>query len=360
MRIGILTYHYALNCGAVLQGFSLQKYLEEEGHIVEFINYENEYVNLAYKLFRFDNYIITEPIKCLKRIQNEIVKINRYPKFKKSIKENLKIGNRVQRPEDYDLSSYDIIIIGSDQLWNKSITDGYDFFYCSKFKKRDGQKVIGYAISMNKPSLNNDEREEMIKIMANFDKLSVRESTSVSLLQPLTLKTVELVIDPTFLLSKNQWMEFTKPVKEIGYICCYPVLNQDIVKARARQIAKSEKKKLVILEPVADCIAFSDGKKINTPFEFLSYIANADMVLTSSFHGTAFSLIMKKDFYLLGDDKSNVRMKNFLGDLGLQGRIIPIEQDININDHIDYIAVDNKLNKMINKSKDFLKDSINS
>ena len=203
-------------------------------------------------------------------------------------------------------------------------------------------------------------KKNLKNILNNFDCLSLRESTSVELLQPLTEKEVNLVIDPTFLLSKEEWMTYVQPINEKDYICCYPVLNQKQVKARAKQIAKTLKKKLVILEPVAEGIIFSDGKKINTPFEFLSYIANADLVLTSSFHGTAFSLIMKKNFYILGDDKSNVRMKNFLRDLGIQDRIIPMEQNVNMDNYINYTDVDKKLNIMINNSKRYLDDAINS
>ena len=360
MTIGILTYHYALNCGAFLQGFALQEMLLNNGHKVEFVNYENDRVNLAYKLFRRNQYNKRHPILCIQKLLNELSRIKRYRIYRASLSEYLRISERIQKKDIYDLTAYDVLIIGSDQLWNKKITGGFDFFYCAQFEKKNGQKVIGYAISMNKPSLNDNEIEDLKKIMTNFDCLSVRETTSAELLQPLTEKKVNVVIDPTFLLSKEQWMKYVKPVKEKEYICCYPVLNQEKVKVRARIIAKSLKKELVILEPVADGIAFSDGKKINSPFEFLSYMANADMVLTSSFHGTAFSLIMNKDFYILGDDKSNVRMKNFLGDLGLQDRIIPMEQDVDINNHIDYVAVVKKLNNMISNSKRYLENAINS
>lgn len=360
MKIGILTYHYALNCGAALQALALQEYLTSEGHQVEFINYENEKVNLAYKLFRFRVYKKRTPIKSFVRFLNELDRFYRYPLFKRCVKNNLHISDAIQSIDSYNLSKYDTIIIGSDQLWNKKITGGYDFFYSAQFNNKNNTRVIGYAISMNNPTLNETEKEEMRKIVGNFNHLSVRESSSVGLLQPLTSKRVNLVIDPTFLLRKERWMKYVHPVNEKEFICCYPVLNQEKVKERAKEIAKVLNKKLVILEPVADSIFMSGSKKIDTPFDFVSYLANADLVLTSSFHGTAFSLIFQKEFYILGDDKSNVRMKNFLGELGLQERIIPMDSGVDVNNHIDYKEVDKKLEIMINNSKQFLKDSINS
>ena len=360
MRIGVLTYHYALNCGAFLQALAMQEYLRSEGHQVEFINYENDNVNLAYRLFRFRVYDKRRPFKSLNRFLNECVRSFMYPKFRKSVRNHLCIGDIIQTRANYDLTSYDRIIIGSDQLWNKNITRGFDYFYCAQFKKHNNQKVIGYAISMNKPQLSTDETIELQQVLSNFDCLSVRESTTVDLLKPLTTKPVDLVLDPTFLLSREEWSNYVSQVPEQHYICCYPVLNQEAVKKRAREIARSLNKKLVILEPVGDAVFLSGNKKIDTPLDFLSYIANADMVLTSSFHGTAFSINMQKDFYVLGDDKGNVRMKSFLEELGIPERIISLNENIDINNHIDYNVVDKRLLAKINKSKQFLRNSLNS
>ena len=75
MKIGILTYHYALNFGAFLQGFALQQYLTSKGHKVEFVNYENDTVNLSYKLFRFSVYNKRKPQRFLERLLDDIYKI---------------------------------------------------------------------------------------------------------------------------------------------------------------------------------------------------------------------------------------------------------------------------------------------
>jgi hypothetical protein len=358
MQIGILTYYYALNYGAVLQAFALQKHLESLGHQVEFIAYQNPQIVESYRLFKFHEYSKRHISLFFNKLLSDIYTKIKYNKFTKNVNLLLNISSKIQTPNHYNLHKYDLIVVGSDQLWNKIITKGYDFFYCAQFNKSHKYRVVGYAISINTKSISNEEESKLASIIQCFDTLSLRESASVELLSKYSAQKIYSSIDPTFLIAKIQWKKYLRPVLETNYICVYPILNSEKIIERSRHIATMLGKQLVILNPIANCEYTNNNK--NNPLDFVSYIANADIVLTSSFHGTAFTIIMEKNFYVLGDDKRNVRMSSFLSQLGLEDRIIDFDYMPDINNTPHYEQVNQKLSPIIENSKYYIKTILNN
>lgn len=360
MKIGILTFHNAYNFGAVLQGYAMQHYLVSEGHEVEFINYTNPQVALSYHQFRREFFSLRHPRSSFYTFLKSIYRTKLYRRFKKNVENILKISSAKTTTHHYNFNDYDCIIIGSDQLWSKKITKDFDYFYCAKFNYGNIKKVIGYAISINQQSFTDDGSAEVQKFLPNFFALSVRESSSVRLLSKISDKTIYKTIDPTFLINKKEWLNNVMPVAEKDYILVFPILNASEVISQSQIIARRLKKELVIVEPIASVSQYTKYKKLTHPFEFISYIANADMIITSSFHGTAFSLIFEKDFYVLGDDSTNVRMRSFLNELNLLNRIVKSADSIDVEDHIDYLKVDKILSEKILYSKTFLNQALHN
>lgn len=357
MKIGILTYHNALNFGAVLQGFALQSYLQDKGNEVWFVDYRNKAVVYSYKLFAFKRYSHRNPKKFFRRLIRDLYVAKKYQQFDIFVKRylHLSVGEvyNIQH-----LKSYDMIVIGSDQLWNKIITRGYDYYYCAKYKDKVNIPTIGYAISINAKSFTDEDKKELSYIVGNFDALSVRESISVDLLKPLTNNPITEVLDPTFIVDKYIWEQQVKTVPEKNYICVYAILNADRLIEEAKKIASRLGKELVIIDPVANWSPYNNYKRLTDPMMFVSYIAQADLVLTSSFHGTAFSIIFNKKFYVIGDDDKNVRMKSFLSSLNLSERIIRFGDKVDFNQAPDYEDVNEKLNTMRTHSREFLLNAI--
>lgn len=358
MKIGLFTYHYALNYGAVLQAFSLEQYLKELGHVPFFINYENDEVVKSYKLFRFKRHMLKKPGKLISRFIRDMFVMRRYRLFREKVNDMISIvGNHEDTPLGL-IKQCDAIVIGSDQLWNKIITRGYDYFYCAKYKDNINVPTIGYAISINAKSITEEDKKEINSVVDNFDKLSVRESTSIDLLKPLTDKTITEVLDPTFIVDKNIWEQQVKPVSEKNYICVYAILNAERLIEEAKKIAQKIGKELVIIDPVANWSPYNNYKRLTDPMMFVSYIAQADLVLTSSFHGTAFSIIFNKNFFVLGDDDKNVRMSSFLSSLNLSERIIRFGDCVDYQKAPDYVIVNEMLDVMKAHSREFLSNAI--
>lgn len=347
MKIGILTFHYAYNYGAILQAVALYDYLKSLGHEVYVINHQNGNIVKTYRLTSlftningFKEWLLLFPKICLRTI--------RFRNFREFIKNNFLII------ECNEIKTLDCIIIGSDQVWNTSLTNGYDSYYwgCIPF---DGY-IASYASSMNSINLTDSEKNEIKEKLINFKSISVRESSMLNLLSPLTDTEIKLVLDPTMLNDYPYWLKRCKiSNSKSKYILSYPLRDSKTVVSLSQIIAKKKSCSLKIIRGDSTWNPFS--KTINTagPSEALSLINDAEMVVTSSFHGTVLSILLQKDFYTIKcNDGNNVRTESVLDLLGLKDRMIENESDMDLSSHIDYKKVNIILMREREKSQDYL------
>ena len=207
-KIGILTFHCAHNYGAVLQCYALQETLKKMGHDVEVIDYRPQYLLSPYAVFNINRIKSNNPLKIIKRSIRETillgVRLKRYYTFYQFIKNKLSLSSRITK---YNIpESYDVYIMGSDQIWNPKITEGFDPVYFGNFNFQKGsKKYISYAASMEANELNNQAKNTYKKFLKNFDSISVRENQLAELLQPLSEKNIETVLDPTLLADNQIW-----------------------------------------------------------------------------------------------------------------------------------------------------------
>lgn len=361
MKIGILTYHYAYNYGAVLQAYALQTFLKGKGHEVEIINYHNKTVDLYYSLFGYKAIPKRNPRKFIEHMRIAFYRKPILSRFKKNTLELLNISRRIITKDDLYLKGYDLIIVGSDQLWNKKITGGNDAFYWGEFVYYTHKPAITYAICMNAENVTTNEFAYIKSHLANFSKISVRENDLADYLRKDFGIDPEVSLDPTLMIDGTVWRNILKnKEKEIAepYICVYPILEREKVIDYAKRFAKGYGMKLVVLYPIAECKPGQDYYVAQTPVDFVNTIAHAEYIVTSSFHGLAFSIIFKKEVLVIGDSGKNTRMKSLLANLGMESRFLDKVDRYSFS-KIDYDLVESKLFELRDKSQKYLIDNTN-
>ena len=302
MRIGILTFHSAINYGAVLQTYATQEIVKEYGHDVEVIDYHNNTVDFTYNQmeFHFGNLPKKRFYKIPSYILEKYFFLKRRKAYNHFINHYINLtDSQYKQGEKICINGYDIILIGSDQLWNHKLTGGFDDVYWGEFDTDHKTRKIAWSICMNNYEVTSEERDYVVKHLDNFSFISVREKSLRTFLKELTNKEYPLTVDPTLLLSKQQWEKLCHPVKEKNFIVVYALLDEDKAVGFARQVARNEGKKLLVIRSFSHCGLTSENIEYAGPADFLSYIRYADYVITTSFHGTVFSLIYGKPFYVI-------------------------------------------------------------
>lgn len=365
MRIGILTFHRAINYGAFLQAFALKTYLGSLGHKVEIVDYWPVGHADAYRLYprSWKKYSFAHKVKFLISLA---LRYNRAKKRRNGmlglIKKYLGLVAipRYETPESLSDISYDCIVYGSDQIWWKStIPDyfGFDSVYWGEYIS-DSIKKITYAPSMGIIDLNTGDKDKIRKWLCNFAALSVREMELYQSLKDLTDKNISVVLDPVFLIPEVEWENYCMPIRRPKYILYYNLLYSKEADKLAKIVAK--KMQCDIVEITGSVHPLKFGKRyVQTAnaIEFISLIKNAAFVITSSFHGTAFSLIFRKQFYSIGMGKRAGRVKSLLEQLKISDRLITNVDELPL-DKIDYAIVKEEMLQIVLRSQKYLTDAI--
>lgn len=362
MKIGILTFHCAHNYGAVLQCYALQEFLKVVGHDVEVIDYRPDYLLRPYSLFKSNRVICRNPIRMSKNIVWEMIllyyRYKRHSRFNSFIKNKLNLSKRVEDNKIPDI--YDAYIIGSDQVWNSGITQGFDkiHFAFFPFPKKE-KKYLSYAVSMGDTHLSPEKEEYMKIALKNFDYLSVRECDMVNLLQPFVKTPITQVVDPTLLINTSIWEKLIhNPNIKNKYVLVYQVrINEQTLKI-AQQIANQIGGIVIETVPHINWNCYKNKYQSASPETFLSLIKHAACVVTSSFHGTAFSIIFNRPFYTIYlNDGKDSRSCSLLEAVELKNRIITLDE-VPTFESINFQKVNSKLEDLRKQSKEFLNSAL--
>ena len=367
MKIGILTYQRAENYGALLQAYALKTYLERQGNLVEIIDYWPQYHENYFKIFSIDTlislsfrgkvaYIIYTVFSLgwlIKRKRNFQYFMYRYLNLSKSIK---------YRSSDI-CSDYDLVIYGSDQIWRKQNLRGcrgYDPWYFGNDNVRSLRKIT-YAASMGVLNMTEEDRLFMSKMLENFVNLSVRERDLQQVLLSLDRKSI-LVLDPVFLMNRVDWKKIIPRNNRFSkqkYILFYNLL------LTRESVQLAEKVAAHYGYEIREIYKGRDWKHRGKRYvktagveEFLLLIQDAEFVVSNSFHGVAMSIIFEKSFYAVGMGIRSERVLTLLTSLGIEDRYITDINAINYNSFVDYVSVNELLDKLRDGSKVFLWDSL--
>lgn len=369
MKVALLTFHNTLNYGSALQVYASQEVLKNMGIDCEIIDYVNEHREKSY------NAIILA--------KNELKKKNIGLAFKYFVG-SLFISRRRQRFLDFykrythctneRFSSsketkklnreFDKFIVGSDQVWNYN-HNGSDFAYFLDFVD-EGNKKISYSSSFGLATIPKNLKDKYIEHLSQIKHLSTRENYGVKIIKELTGRESELVLDPVFLLNKEQWLSLChNNQKKEKYIFCYTNRSdqlRDFLKQTKFPVENYKIYKLTRYLTFKDFIS----PKIKvvysiSPTEFIETIANAELIVSASFHCVAMSIILHVPFVVIltGDQGKDERILNILKITGLESRIL--DRNITIDDvtnPIDFVKVETKVQEYRKKSFSFLKNAI--
>lgn len=358
MKVGILTFHNAINYGAVLQTYATQEILKQLGCEPEVIDYHNLSTDEAYSGFSFKRIHKYNPKHFVAYIIDCLRLRKRKKAFAKFSNSYLQISHtRYNQGDDKPIDGYDDILIGSDQLWNTKITKGFDEVYWGNFKSKNTKK-IAWAISMNYMNHDNSDVEKIEEYLTNFYAISVRESSLKLWLEKISSKQIKVVFDPTLTLSDNSWNKITPQNNYGEYILSFSVEYQDDVYNIAKGLGKQTGLKVIYLKAYSDHKFGNNIIEFAGPLEFLSLIKHAKYVVTGSFHGTAFSVIFRKNFYSVMEKANpNTRVSSLLSTLGLSDRICGFNEYKPLPD-IDYTKIDAILNEKREEAMSFLKSAL--
>lgn len=354
MKVGILTFHRATNIGAVLQASALNSYIERKGikcEIIDFIpNNEIPDLSTLHKMLHY--------LKCALTLPSSIQRKKKKKKFLKYINNCITLSNETYYGDNdkklQSIDCYDVLISGSDQILNMTITGNSKSYYlCFTDKARK----ISYASSFGRTDLSKEElmmiKDELIK----FDALSVREKSAGDIIYSITSKRPEFVLDPVFLLEREEWekrcnKKLCLPDK---YIFVYSMEETPLFINSVKKIALEFDLPMILVCGGGEMTVV--GMKKDTccgPEDFLRYIRDAELVVTNSFHGTAFSIIFKKRMFCISHSTRNTRIENILQLINQNDKLITTEDDSVENKIIYCDKCDSVIERYINLSKDYL------
>lgn len=349
MKIGILTYHRSLNYGAVLQAVALRHVLSNKlGCCTTFVNYWPQYHADMYKVESWGE-IIRHPRTIKRLIGNRRWKKMRAKAYDPFFK--VYIDPYLSRMDE----KYDVVLYGSDQIWRKQLLTGtYDTVYFGDKNIQSDYKVA-YAASIKDIPSNYIDNAFFMNAMDNFDMISVRESTLKSYIEGLG-KSAKLVLDPTLLLSENEWEMIIPKQKviESDYLLFYNMQPEYIKKETVRQLAHINKLDFVMLTAGGFLYINNNFIGVCGPQKFLNLIRFSSFVITSSFHGLAFTINHHIPFYAFTKYAPD-RLRSILENLNLGKRFVDLEVETPVIDElIDFKNVDTLMNMMRESSYEFL------
>lgn len=359
MKIGLVTIYHVPNYGSVLQTYATQKVLEHLGHecVIIRYNYRNDtfYKKIGRKRNRF------------KEWQLRIVPFLKSAKLEKFRNKKLHFSKPFEEYREllaYNWDSYDAFIVGSDQVWNTKYVLG-DPAFLLEFAPKDKRR-ISFSSSFALKTLPEEYRDLFTRELVKFSALSVREFNGVDIINKELVinKTVKVTLDPTLLLSGTDWLRAiprSSLQKKKPYILIYQKIYafdpRPYIFKVIEYFGKKMNADIVVLEGHRELEGlndpFIDANRSSVP-EFIDLFANADLVITSSFHGTAFALNFGKPLIsVIPDDKGDDRQSSLLKMVGADNSIVRIGTDL------ETIDPNYDVEKITTALDNYRKDNIN-
>ncbi|MGG6262453.1 polysaccharide pyruvyl transferase family protein [Stutzerimonas stutzeri] len=376
MKIGILTYHFSDNFGALLQAYALRRWLIERGHAAEFINYHPSYVEQGGSLLLpTSKERIKANIKILylyfANIQRKLAgNPDQSLKFEEFRRDILGVNgpnyDSLEKLRSAALD-HDVMIAGSDQIWNPSAQKGLDPAYFLAFGNSRVRR-LSYAASFGKDTLAPEFHDEARPLINRLDAISIREQSGVEIVHQLTGRQIACVPDPTLLHTQYEELLDLSQDRQDGHVFCYALRTAEGI----RQVAEAAARKYQA-QIISPYNIHRRWREIGTtvypgPADWVRQIAHARCVVTNSFHGTVFSIIFRKPFVVVGlpGGKAvlNARAKNLLSSLGLMHRFLDAENASRagevLDQAIDWQSVELHQNALRAAGENFLLNTLST
>lgn len=318
-KLAILTFHRANNYGAVLQAHALSCMIRKLGFDVQLLDYrpaamESFYHSPIPRVRNFKTFIIL----LLHRYLRDVTTYRRFAVFRR---ENMHISPETYRtPQDLAAANdiYDAFIAGSDQIWNPDIVkvkgEGYDYSYFLDFVK-EASKKRSYAASLGVSALSDEIRALYRDKLHSFSTITVREHKAAELLGMLLGRDIKTVCDPVLLMTEEEWEQYELPYKLPckDYVLVYAVGGgRNLLPYAAKLAAEKNCTVYAIQPPIVGTVSRDPKQRLTGvgPSEFVWLIRHAQAVVTTSFHGSAFSMLFRKELHVMQEDKSKENHRN--------------------------------------------------
>ena len=307
MRIGILTFHNAQNYGAVLQAYASVRFLQSLGHQVYVVDYRNRSIESYFNPFYWER----------ARSKKEGLKYAvKYPfivwaKIRRSLVFNRFVHQRLPLCSLSEANNLDLLLVGSDQLWNKKLTSGVRdaVYFGNAFPK---VRKVTWGVSAGNTIPDADEIQMLRK---NFVAFSIREQCLADMI-PHSI----LLPDPTLMLDAGEWKRLVRPVNGNKYVLAYPMAYEEEVVESARQKAGEMGFDLKVILPIIKL--GSSWIQTASPEEFLSLFYSAEYVVTSAYHGAVFSLLFERPHTFIhhGDPRFDTLLSSGLSSAAVRAK----------------------------------------
>lgn len=370
-KIGIITFHASHNCGSMMQAYALQTILNKRGYDNEIIDFQNE--------GQKDMYAIVHKKKTIKNFIKNLLLLssrkkiqeqwNEYEKFKNSTfnlsKNHYKTNNQLKLTNDI----YDKFISGADQIWNITIKDSDDSYFLNFVS--DSSKKIAYAPSFGAKNIMQVTKDykKYKNYLLEYKSLSIRECNGKKWIKKMINKDVKVVLDPTLLIFKEDYNKIEEEIeKEEKYIFYYaPVYNRKI-DLFVKKISKKYNIPVIVWNAREYYMkkeylnGFILPSKIN-PGVYLDLIKNAEIVITTSFHGTIFSTIYGKNFWTIKNGNmynTDDRVITLMNQLSLKDRLIEptFDDKFDYMKNVSYLEYEKNLKKLRKESISYLEQAL--
>ena len=363
MKTITITFHHTTNYGATFQTYALHSYIRSLGHENQVVETSaiSSYYNKCEDI-NFRSFLICAYINFFKFIRRKagLKLINDFKRFKNENINFTKCYNSYAELKNDDIDA-DCLITGSDQVWNMHTTPEYVKARFLDFGREDATR-FSYAASIRVMDYSEKQKEYVKNQLSKFKGISVREESANNYLKGFINKQIETIIDPVFLKSRGEWESISSPARlqKEKDILCYQVVNNDRMQEVVNELSRRTGCKVISI--CCDSIKWikSDYTFFDvSPQELLGFYKNAEMVVTTSFHGTALSLIYNKPVYSLIKGYSANRIVDLMNMCGLDDFVIDKDSEIPNLDTINWNEVNLLLENKIKEAKDFLNRMLN-
>ncbi|ERS87029.1 hypothetical protein Q667_15770 [Marinobacter sp. C1S70] len=366
MRIALVTIHRTANYGAVLQAYATQKILAKYGE-VKIVNYKNSYLDHHLNLIRFDISLhgILKFSHDLLRLPYRSIAVW---KFRRFFSEFLNLTQAYSARDLFQgkAGQFDIYICGSDQIWNPDIVSEnreIDPIFFLGFAPKNAKK-ISYASSIGHHHFSCEEKKVVKELLSGFSMVSTREVDGIEKLHGLVgSNRVNHVVDPTLLLTKDDWkqsLNLSEDEVEDRYILVYSVPRTELLKQAIDYVAQKTGWQVICV----DQMLFPAGKvdkhvRTADPREFVKLFLDASFVITDSFHGTCFAVNFSKPFVSVSAGKRSNRMQSLLAQVGLSERLISSYDELaSVSVEMDWEEASKNLAESRSESLEFIEFSV--
>lgn len=371
MKIGLLTFHFSENFGAALQAYALRQWLRRAGHEAEFINYQPSHLESGLLTFRGGVKGMLKAaylqVSSLRGLSPGAASSRR--KFAAFRVDQLGVvGPALKELTSHQLQKYDLLLCGSDQIWNPSDQYGIDPTYFLDVPGHVACRRVSYAASFGRDRVPTKYHGELKRLLIQLDAISVRERSGAELVRSLSDINPTVVPDPTILLGDFSELLGQRTSTFHDAVFCYALRTDQGVRRVAAAVAK--KLHAPIISPDTPHRRWpAIGRTVHAgPEEWLNMLDGSKIVVTNSFHGVALSLLRQKQFIAvtLPGKKAGLstRIHNLLQEVGLLHLLIDDVSEREIDNlastAIDWGSVDRALRRMRADGERFLISQLGS